>query len=207
MRRVNHSTRIFTIAALLLLACLSEGCFYYKSDIYTRTPDNQKQFYRHLRKSLRTNDYVIIHQGEQMRLLSNMDIGPILEERKLPVGDMKVATGRLTEVDSTARFYYEKYRSKHRRGVRYLKEDERYVIYQLHLYASHVDPTSEGRVAVPLSAINRIEVYKMAQGRTDFTWNIGFMFIPQHIGGGHGSHEGNNGRHMNVQHSPRGGRH
>jgi len=199
----NASARQLALL-FILFACLgaNSGCFYYKSVGHDRVATKPKKFCRKLRSSLNPDKYVIVHEGNNSWHLRNMVID--LPNRKRCAPDFNVLYGSLEDVDSLCAFYYDKYREKHRRAIRYLVADEDYVISQVHVYLANDSSFSTNSLSIPVSSINRIEVYNQATGRTSWSWaavNILIDIIFSH----HSSPKHAPDVHQpKMQHGPRG---
>jgi predicted nuclease of restriction endonuclease-like RecB superfamily len=153
----------------------NSGCFYYKSVGYDRKTTRQKKFCKKLRSSLNDDKYVIVHQGNNTWHLSNMVID--LPDRKYYAPNFNVMYGSLEGVDSLCGFYDNKYREKKRRALRYFECDEDHVISQVHVYVGEDSLLSIDAVSIPVSSINRIELYNQARGRTFWTWSPLYFLI------------------------------
>ena len=200
---VNFTSIWQAAQIIILLTCMgtNSGCYYYKSVVYAHDATRQKKFCRHLHSSLNTDKYVIVHQGNNTWHLSNMFIN--LPDRKNCTPNYTVLYGNLEEVDSVCAVYYNKYRERHQRAVRYFIEDEDYVISQVHVYLGENGFRLNDSISIPVSSIQRIEVYNQATGRTFWTW--GSLNILTDILFSHGStsKQEPTKKAPNVQHGPR----
>jgi hypothetical protein len=196
--------RYAPVLLILLYLVTSTSCYYYKAKTYDNPGKKQIKFYRGIRESLNMDKYAIIHQGDKLWHVTNMET--IVPKKKQRSPEFKVLFGSLEPVDSISEDYYERYEAADKRALRYKIRDEEYVIYQTHVFLNENVILYPDSFAIAISDIKRIENFQQATGRTSLTWTPFYLLIDILLSANTGhsgkSHHSGGGA-TNRQHAPR----
>lgn len=151
------------ISGLALIFCfnLIQGCYYYKISTSKTSRDQA------LVTSQNQGKYIILHDNRySMRHLSNVNVVNETIKASISniVGHTKYNDTELLDV----------YTTRYKKNKRV---DESEVINEVHVFVSKYKLIGNDQISIPIKAVDRIEVYNPAKGRTTMSWICSILGI------------------------------
>jgi hypothetical protein len=134
--RRNRETRYIWYIMIILILNLTSGCLYYR---VTTIKNFNSKAYKNINDPTR---YVILHNKDKILHFRNITI-----RNDTLFGSLESVKG------------HDKYKTTKPTGLNRYKDSELYVIDELHLYSDTIVKKDKSFAAIPISKINRIEIY------------------------------------------------
>jgi hypothetical protein len=154
----RRSTRLIAVLLALATLNLTQGCYYFK--VNTR---NQPSSAMISGLNQEGKDF-ILHFNEKTFRLTDLDISN------------HILSGNIRDLD----YSYYHYRVKTDKPNRYLKkasQNQTYLLNEVHLYVDEYTDQGNNRITVPVSSVNKVEIYDKDIATTTGSWILGTLGV------------------------------